>query len=65
MRVNNQRGKVPNVMNTSFCEVAVDPETGETEVTKYVVVYDPGKVLNALAARGESTTGCAHRAMLL
>ncbi len=38
-------GHILDTMNASFCEVAVDTETGETEVTKYVVVCDPGKVL--------------------
>ena len=41
----NLRGHVLDVMNASFCEVAVDPELGTVEVTKYVVACDPGKVL--------------------
>ena len=45
-------------MNTSFCEVAVDSETGETEVTKYVVVCDPGKVLRMTSFEGQ-----LHQAM--
>jgi xanthine dehydrogenase molybdenum-binding subunit len=32
-------------MNTSWCEVAVDEETGEVEILKYLVVADPGKVI--------------------
>ncbi len=51
-------GKVLDVMNASFCEVAVDPETGETEVTKYVVVCDPGKVLRMTSFEGQ-----LHQAM--
>ena len=51
-------GKVLDVMNTSFCEVAVDSETGETEVTKYVVVCDPGKVLRMTSFEGQ-----LHQAM--
>ena len=39
------RGKILETMNASFCEAAVDIETGKAEVTKYVVVCDPGKVL--------------------
>ena len=31
-------GHILDTMNTSYCEVAVDTETGETEVTRYVVV---------------------------
>jgi CO/xanthine dehydrogenase Mo-binding subunit len=51
-------GHVLDVMNASFCEVAVDTETGQTEVTKYVVVCDPGKVL-----RRTSFEGQLHQAM--
>ncbi len=46
-------GHVLDTMNTSFCEVAVDPETGETEVLKYVVVCDPGKVLRLTSFEGQ------------
>ncbi len=53
-------GHVLDVMNASFCEVAVDPETGETEVTKYVVVCDPGKVLRMTSLEGQ-----LHQAMFL
>ncbi len=38
-------GKILDTMNASFCEVAVDTETGKVEVIKYVVACDPGKVL--------------------
>jgi CO/xanthine dehydrogenase Mo-binding subunit len=51
-------GKVLDVMNASFCEVAVDPETGGVEVTKYVVVCDPGKVLRMTSFEGQ-----LHQAM--
>jgi CO/xanthine dehydrogenase Mo-binding subunit len=54
----NLGGKVLDVMNTSFCEVAVDPETGATEVLKYVVVCDPGKVLRLTSFEGQ-----LHQAM--
>jgi CO/xanthine dehydrogenase Mo-binding subunit len=54
----NQGGKVLDVMNTSFCEVAVDPETGGVEVTKFVVVCDPGKVLRMTSFEGQ-----LHQAM--
>jgi CO/xanthine dehydrogenase Mo-binding subunit len=46
-------GHILDTMNTSFCEVAVDTETGETEVTKYVVVCDPGKVLRLTSFEGQ------------
>ena len=54
----NQGGSVLDVMNASFCEVAVDTETGGVEVTKYVVVADPGKVLRMTSFEGQ-----LHQAM--
>lgn len=38
-------GRMLDTMNTAWCEVAVDPETGEVEILKLCVVADPGKVL--------------------
>jgi CO/xanthine dehydrogenase Mo-binding subunit len=54
----HQGGKILDVMNASFCEVAVDPETGGVEVTKFVVVCDPGKVLRMTSFEGQ-----LHQAM--
>ena len=54
----NQGGKILDVMNASFCEVAVDTETGAVEVTKFVVVCDPGKVLRMTSFEGQ-----LHQAM--
>ena len=51
-------GHILDTMNTSYCEVAVDTETGETEVTKYVVVCDPGKVMRLTSFEGQ-----LHQAM--
>ena len=51
-------GKILDVMNASFCEVAVDSETGGVEVTKFVVVCDPGKVLRMTSFEGQ-----LHQAM--
>ncbi len=42
---NIAQGRILDTMNASFCEVAVDTETGLVEVIKYLVVCDPGKVL--------------------
>jgi CO/xanthine dehydrogenase Mo-binding subunit len=47
------RGKILETMNASFCEVAVDTETGKAEVTKYVVVCDPGKALRPTSLEGQ------------
>ena len=38
-------GKILDTMNTAYCEVAVDTETGEVEILRFGVVADPGKVL--------------------
>jgi xanthine dehydrogenase molybdenum-binding subunit len=39
------RGKELDTMNIAMCEVAVDTETGEAEVLKFVVAADTGKIL--------------------
>ena len=39
------QGRSLDTMNTSWCEVAVDEETGEVEILKYLVVPDVGKVI--------------------
>jgi len=54
----NEAGRILDVMNASFCEVAVDPDTGGVEVTKFVVVCDPGKVLRMTSFEGQ-----LHQAM--
>ena len=38
-------GKILDTMNTVWCEVAVDEETGEVEILKLNVAADPGKVI--------------------
>jgi xanthine dehydrogenase molybdenum-binding subunit len=38
-------GKKLDTMNTAYCEVAVDEETGEVEILRLGVVADPGKVM--------------------
>jgi CO/xanthine dehydrogenase Mo-binding subunit len=38
-------GRMLDTMNTAWCEVAVDEETGEVEILKLGVVADPGKVM--------------------
>jgi CO/xanthine dehydrogenase Mo-binding subunit len=40
-----------------FCEVEVDTETGEIEVTKVVNVNDVGKVVNPMACEGQQYGG--------
>ena len=41
----DQMGKVLDTMNTAYCEVAVDTETGEVEILRFGAVADPGKVI--------------------
>ena len=38
-------GKILDVMNTTYCEVAVDTETGEVEILRFGAVVDPGLVI--------------------
>lgn len=38
-------------------EVAVDPETGEIEVLRYITVADAGRVINPLTAHGQEEGG--------
>ncbi len=38
-------GKMLDTMNTAYCEVAVDTETGEVEILTLGVVADPGKIM--------------------
>jgi CO/xanthine dehydrogenase Mo-binding subunit len=38
-------GKMFDTMNTVYCEVAVDTETGEVDILKLGVVADPGKIM--------------------
>ena len=40
-----QRGKALDTMNVAACEVAVDTETGEVEILRFVVAADPGKIM--------------------
>jgi CO/xanthine dehydrogenase Mo-binding subunit len=60
----SQRGKALDVMDVATCEVAVDTETGEVEITRFGVVADPGKVLRQTSIEGQIhqvmdfSTGC-------
>jgi CO/xanthine dehydrogenase Mo-binding subunit len=46
-------GRRLDVMNTTYCEVAVDTETGHVEVLRHGVVCDPGKVLRRTSLEGQ------------
>ncbi|MGH1414262.1 MAG: xanthine dehydrogenase family protein molybdopterin-binding subunit [Pelagimonas sp.] len=43
-----------------FCEVEIDPETGETCVEKYTVVDDFGNLINPMLAEGQVHGGVAQ-----
>lgn len=40
-----------------FCEVEVDPDTGEVQLTRYVAVDDAGRIVNPLLADGQRLGG--------
>jgi CO/xanthine dehydrogenase Mo-binding subunit len=40
-------------MNIDFCEVAVDPETGDVELLQYVMTHDFGKMFRPSSAIGQ------------
>ncbi|HSW39316.1 MAG TPA: molybdopterin cofactor-binding domain-containing protein, partial [Acidobacteriota bacterium] len=50
---NIHRGKMLDTLHTTFCEVAVDTETGEVEVLRFVVAIDPGKILRATSLESQ------------
>jgi xanthine dehydrogenase YagR molybdenum-binding subunit len=47
----------PTNLDLSFCEVRVDAETGETRVSRWVGVFDIGRVINAKTAASQLRGG--------
>jgi carbon-monoxide dehydrogenase large subunit len=45
---------------TQICEVEVDPSTGRTDIVRYVVVDDFGRVINPLVVEGQVHGGLAQ-----
>ncbi len=45
---------------THICEVEIDPETGQTRITRYVGVEDVGTVLNPVLVAGQLHGGIAQ-----
>jgi aerobic carbon-monoxide dehydrogenase large subunit len=44
----------------AVCEVEVDPETGQVDLTRYSVVDDVGRVINRLIVHGQTHGGAAQ-----
>ena len=44
----------------SIAEVAVDPETGRSAVTRFTIFQDPGNAINPLAVEGQMQGGAAQ-----
>jgi carbon-monoxide dehydrogenase large subunit len=47
---------------THICEVEIDPETGVTEIVRYVVADDVGTVINPMLVKGQMHGGIAQGA---
>ncbi len=60
-------GKMLDTMNAVFCEVAVDTETGEVEILRFVTVVDPGKVIRrtSLESQIDQVMYFSHGSQLL
>ncbi|HEY2193888.1 MAG TPA: xanthine dehydrogenase family protein molybdopterin-binding subunit [Actinomycetospora sp.] len=52
-----QRRWVKAATGAHFCEVRVDPDTGEVRVTRWVAVFDVGRVINAKLATSQLRGG--------
>jgi xanthine dehydrogenase YagR molybdenum-binding subunit len=55
--VNDQRRQVRAATGAHFCEVAVDEDTGEVRVTRWVAVFDVGRVINPKTASSQLRGG--------
>jgi xanthine dehydrogenase YagR molybdenum-binding subunit len=55
--VNEQRRQVRAATGAHFCEVAVDEDTGEVRVTRWVAVFDVGRVINPKTAASQLRGG--------
>jgi aerobic carbon-monoxide dehydrogenase large subunit len=56
--VHQDEGTYPN--GTHVCEIEIDPETGETEITNYTAVDDFGVVVNPMLLAGQIHGGLAQ-----
>lgn len=55
----NQRGPIDYMDASHGCDLAVNPETGEVKILKYVACHDVGYALNPVALRGQIIGGTA------
>jgi xanthine dehydrogenase YagR molybdenum-binding subunit len=55
--VRDQRRQVRAATGAHFCEVAVDEDTGEVRVTRWVAVFDVGRVINPKTATSQLRGG--------
>ncbi|MEV4052820.1 xanthine dehydrogenase family protein molybdopterin-binding subunit [Amycolatopsis sp. NPDC049688] len=55
--VRDQRRWVKAACGAQFCEVRVDPDTGEVRVSRWVGVFDVGRVINAKTASSQLRGG--------
>jgi xanthine dehydrogenase YagR molybdenum-binding subunit len=55
--INDRRRRVRAATGAHFCEVQVDEDTGEVRVTRWVSVFDVGKVINPKTATSQLRGG--------
>ncbi|MEV1238731.1 xanthine dehydrogenase family protein molybdopterin-binding subunit [Nonomuraea sp. NPDC049750] len=55
--VNDQRRWVKAASGAQFCEVRVDPDTGEVRLSRWLGVFDVGRVINAKTAASQLRGG--------
>ncbi|UJW31736.1 xanthine dehydrogenase family protein molybdopterin-binding subunit [Saccharothrix sp. AJ9571] len=55
--VRDQRRWVKAASGAHFCEVRVDPDTGETRISRWTAVFDVGRVINAKTATSQLKGG--------
>ncbi|MDH2425444.1 xanthine dehydrogenase family protein molybdopterin-binding subunit [Sphaerisporangium sp. TRM90804] len=55
--LNDRRRWVKAACGAHFCEVRVDPDTGEVRVTRWVGAFDVGRVINAKTAASQLRGG--------
>ncbi|GAB2775112.1 xanthine dehydrogenase family protein molybdopterin-binding subunit [Amycolatopsis magusensis] len=55
--VRDQRRWVKAASGAHFCEVRVDPDTGETRISRWTAVFDVGRIINAKTATSQLKGG--------